>query len=98
MPKLNVSIQLEHHTNHVHYVNIAMPPGAAEIICENVEWLTPVAMVTKVQVAYPDVTAAQIHTAWMEMSQIFWRCDNLQLPSAEKLLHEYGDDVDVFKP
>jgi hypothetical protein len=97
-PELTVSVRLEHHKNHVHYVDVAMPPGAAEMIRENVEWLTPVTMVAKVQAAYPDVTAAQIHAAWMEMSQIFWRRDNLQLPSAEKLLSEYDDDVDVFKP
>ena len=59
-----------------------MPPGAVDMIRENVEWLTPVAMVAKVQVAYPSITSAQIHAAWMQMSQIFWRHDDLQLPSA----------------
>ena len=51
-----VTIKLHHHTKHVHYVDVAMPPGAVEIIRENVEWLTPVAMVAKVQAAYPGVT------------------------------------------
>jgi hypothetical protein len=64
----------------------------------HLEWLTPSAMVTKVQSIYPQVTALQIHTAWREMSQVYWRRDNLQLPSALKLLREYDDDVDIFEP
>ncbi|KIK05393.1 hypothetical protein K443DRAFT_3879 [Laccaria amethystina LaAM-08-1] len=32
------------------------------------------------------------------MSQQYWRRDDLQLPSAEKLLADFGDDVDVFNP
>ncbi|KAJ7712298.1 hypothetical protein B0H16DRAFT_1437028 [Mycena metata] len=75
-----------------------MPQGALDMVREHVEWLTPVAMVGKVQAEYPTVTAAQIHRAWMEMSEAFWRRDNLQLPSAAKLLDEHGDDVDVFTP
>ncbi|KAF8157930.1 hypothetical protein B0H34DRAFT_844796 [Crassisporium funariophilum] len=93
-----VAISLEHHTKHVNYVNVSMPPGALDLVCKNVEWLTPVAMVAKVQAAYPDVTAAQIHTAWMQMSQQYWRQDDIQLPSAAKLLGEFGDDVDIFNP
>lgn len=93
-----VTIQLDHHAKHVHYVDVTMPPGAVDIIRENVEWLTPVTMVGKVQAVYPSVTSAQIHTAWIQMSQLFWRRDNLQLPSARKLLDEYGDEVDVFSP
>jgi len=93
-----VAVHLDHHAKHVHYVDVSMPPGALDIVRENVEWLTPVAMVAKVQAAFPDVTAGQIHTAWMQMSQQYWRRDDLQLPSAEKLLADFGDDVDVFNP
>ncbi|KAJ6552665.1 hypothetical protein DFH09DRAFT_925044 [Mycena vulgaris] len=75
-----------------------MPQGALDIVRENVEWLTPVAMVSKVQASFPQVTAAQIHRAWMEMSEIFWRRDDAQLPSAAKLLEEHGNDVDIFTP
>lgn len=75
-----------------------MPQGAIDMIRENVEWLTPVAMVSKVQAAFPTVTAAQIHRAWMEMSEMYWRRDDLQLPSAAKLLEEHREDVDIFEP
>ena len=68
-----VAVHLDHHAKHVHYVDVSMPPGALDIVRENVEWLTPVAMVAKVQAAFPDVTAGQIHTAWMQMSQQYWR-------------------------
>lgn len=53
-------------------------------------------MVAKVQAAYPSITSAQIHAAWMQMSQIFWCCDDLQLSSAQNLLDKYGDEVDIF--
>ncbi|KAJ6614377.1 hypothetical protein B0H10DRAFT_1803689 [Mycena sp. CBHHK59/15] len=75
-----------------------MPPAALDMIHDNVEWLTPVAMVSKVQAVFPDVTAAQIYRAWTEMSEIYWRREDAQLPSATKLLEEHGDDVDLFKP
>lgn len=40
----------------------------------------------------------QIHTHWLNFSQPHWRRDDLQLLSASKLLREYQDVVDVFKP
>ena len=97
-PIATVTILLHHHVKHVQYIDVALPDGAAELIRSNVEWLTPVAMVAQVQAAYPNVTAAQIHSAWMDMSQLFWRRDDMQLPSTNKLLKEHGDDVDIFTP
>ena len=43
-----VAVHLDHHAKHVHYVDVSMPPGALDIVRENVEWLTPVTMVAKV--------------------------------------------------
>ncbi|KAJ6599395.1 hypothetical protein B0H10DRAFT_2323117 [Mycena sp. CBHHK59/15] len=95
--QLIVDVKLKH-AGHISYVDVSMPPGVLDIVRENVQWLTPVAMVSKVQASFPNVTAAQIHRAWTEMSEIYWRRDDAQLPSAEKLLDEYGEDVDIFKP
>ncbi|KAG6847469.1 hypothetical protein H0H93_007956 [Arthromyces matolae] len=91
-----VSVILEHHKKHVHYVDVSMPPPALEMIREHMEWLTPVAMVEKVRESYPSVTSKQIYTAWRELSQVFWRRDDLQLPSAKKLLAEFPEEVEVF--
>jgi hypothetical protein len=55
-----VIISLRHHSKHVDYVDVAMPPEAMQMIQEQVEWLTPSAMATKVRSAYPDLTVAQI--------------------------------------
>ncbi|KAF7378400.1 SWIM-type domain-containing protein [Mycena sanguinolenta] len=96
--EMNVTVQLKHAQKHTSYTNVSMPQDALDMIRENVEWLTPVAMVSKVQAKFPTVTAAQIHRAWMEMSEIHWRRDDLQLPSAAKMLEEHGEDVDIFKP
>ncbi|KAJ7218618.1 hypothetical protein GGX14DRAFT_533331 [Mycena pura] len=96
--ELNVTVQLKHAQKHTSYTDVSMPQEAVDMIRENVEWLTPVAMVSKVQAVFPTVTAAQIHRAWMELSEIHWWCDDLQLPSAAKLLEEHGEDVDIFKP
>jgi hypothetical protein len=29
---------------------------------------------------------------------LFWWCDDLQLPSTEKLLKEHWEDIDIFTP
>lgn len=60
--------------------------------------MTQVAMVVKVQAAFPSVTAVQIHLHWLKLSKPHWRCDNHQLPMAATLLAEYGDIVNVFEP
>lgn len=64
-------MQLKHAEKHICYTDVSMPQAALDLIRENVQWLTPVAMVSKVQAAFPTVTAQKIHRAWMEMSEIF---------------------------
>lgn len=75
-----------------------MPAEVLQIIQEEAEWTTPFAMATKIQSIHPHITTNQIHTAWREQSKIHWLRDEEQLPSAQKLLAEYGDDVDIFEP
>jgi hypothetical protein len=65
-----VTVKLKHHIKHVNDVDVTIPPEALQLIEEHMEWLTPVAMVTKVQSIFPQVTSAQIHTAWREMSEV----------------------------
>ena len=91
---------LEHHHQHVHYVDDSMPADALQMIWDNLEWLTPTAMVMKVQAAFPNVTQLQIHTTWSEMSEVFWCQEKEQLPSAKKkkLLGDYGEEANVFSP
>jgi len=94
----NMFVKLCHHVKHVTYVDVGMPPEALQMIQEQAEWSTPAAMASKIQSLYPQVTTKQIHAAWRELSQSFWRCDDNQWTSAQKLLAEYGDDVDIFEP
>jgi len=94
----HITVNLQHHIKHVLYVDVRMPPEALQMIQEQAEWLTPAAMATKIQSIYPQVTTMQIHAAWRELSQQYWHRDKMQLPSAKKLLAEYGDDVDIFEP
>ncbi|KAJ7432605.1 hypothetical protein B0H11DRAFT_1940297 [Mycena galericulata] len=96
--ELTVTVRLTHTAKHVNYVAVSIPPEALDMICNNVEWLMPVVMVVKVQAAFPNVLAAQIHRAWMELSEPFWCFDDDQLLSTKKLLEEQSDDVDIFKP
>ncbi|KAF9033847.1 hypothetical protein BJ165DRAFT_1356948, partial [Panaeolus papilionaceus] len=95
--KTRVTVRLEHHVKHVDYVDVSMPLGAIEMIQEHAEWLTPVAMVAKVQASFPGAMAQQIHTHWLKLSEPHWRRDNQQLLSAKMLLQEYQSDVDVFE-
>ncbi|KAJ3753952.1 hypothetical protein EV360DRAFT_74091 [Lentinula raphanica] len=92
-----VSVHLEHHHRHVPYYNVSMSPEAAQIIRENLVWSTPSSLVPKVQQLYPEVTAAQIHSAWTVMSEELWKKEKMQLPSASALLEDYRDEVDVFE-
>jgi hypothetical protein len=96
--ELDVVFQLKHVAKHISYEDVSMPLEALDMIHDNIEWLTPVAKVIKVQTAFPNITAAQIHRAWMEMSKPFWCFDNGQLLSMKKLLEEHTDDVDIFEP
>jgi hypothetical protein len=91
-------IHLKHSKQHVHYYDVAMPPGAAALIRQHVEWATPADMVTKVQKEFPNVTRAQVHDAWSRMSEVFWRKEEKQMPSAIKLLAEFPNEVDEFTP
>jgi hypothetical protein len=75
-----------------------MPPEALQMIQEQAEWSTPAEMGAKIQSLYPQVTMKQIHAAWRELSREYWHRDKEQLPSAQKLLAEFGDDVDIFEP
>ena len=56
-----ITIYLQHHEAHTPYYDIAMPPEAAAIIRENLEWTTPNTMVSKVQSLFPAVMSRQIH-------------------------------------
>ena|SRR5882762_6297099 len=92
-----ISVNLQHHDDHIPYFDVEMPSGASDIIRENLEWSTPAALVTKIQDSYPHVTGKQVHAAWTEMSETLWKRAQHQLPLAEILLKEYSDDVDVFE-
>lgn len=94
--ELTVTVRLKHAGKHVSYLDVSMPDAALDMIRKNVEWLTPVAMVTKIQASFPTVTAAQIRRAWVELSEPFWRYDDDQLISTKKMLEEHTDDIDIF--
>jgi hypothetical protein len=91
-----VTIHIEHHEKHKPYFDVEMPPEAVDIVRDNLEWSTPVSITPRVQALYPNITGKQVHKAWTEMSEMLWKRDQLQLPSAEILLREFGDDVDIF--
>lgn len=64
-------IHFEHHEPHVHYYDVGMPEGAAAIIWQHAEWLTPVQLTGKVQQAYPHVTSQQVSTAGQRSARCF---------------------------
>ena len=93
---LTVTIWLKHDIKHTPYYDVSLPPEAAAIIREELEWTTPSEVAKKVQAEYPAVTVNQVHKSWTAMSEILWKRDMEQLPSATALLNEYGDEVDVL--
>ena len=91
-----ITIWLEHHKRHPAYYNIALPPEAAEMIRENLDWTTPSDMARKIQLAYPSVSTKQVHKAWTTMSETLWKRNSDQITSAKALLAEYEDDADLL--
>lgn len=91
-----ITIWLEHQKKHVPYYDVALPLEAVETIREDLEWTTPSEMARKIQVAYPVVSAKQVHKAWTTMSEMLWKRDPEQMLSARTLLKEYETDVDVL--
>ncbi|KAF8879754.1 hypothetical protein CPB84DRAFT_286538 [Gymnopilus junonius] len=79
------------------YYDVALPPEAAIMIREDLEWTSPGGMAKKVMAAYPTVTSAQVHKAWTTMSKTLWKRDPEQLPSIKVLLKEYRDEVDMLE-
>lgn len=93
-----VVIVLHHHFRHVHYLDVSMPPGATQIIQDQSEWATPSVLSTQIRKMYPTVSAAQVYNTWKDLSEVHWRREDLQIPSAMKLLAEFKDEVDIFRP
>jgi hypothetical protein len=75
-----------------------MPPEAMQMVNEQAEWDMPSDLATKVRLAYPQVSTAQVYNAWKAVSETYWQRDHLQIPSTRKLLVEFSDDVDIFEP
>jgi len=59
-----ITIWLEHHMKHTPYYDVSLPPEATALIREDLEWTCPNEVGKKVQMAYPSVTAKQIHMAF----------------------------------
>ena len=93
-----IVILLHHHLKHVRYVDVSMPLEAMLMIQDQGEWAVPSVLAAQVQKIHPQVSAAQVYNTWREVSEVHWRRDDLQIPSATKLLKEFGDEVDIFDP
>lgn len=94
-----VSISLKHDSlKHTHkpYYDVALPPEAAQIIRDNVEFSTPNELARRILPEFPHVSDKQIHAAWTAMSEVLWKREPAQLPSAKALMEEFKDDVDIF--
>lgn len=55
------TVWLEHHAKHVPYYDVALPPEAAALIRENLEWFSPHEVAKLVLQTHPTVTANQVH-------------------------------------
>lgn len=91
-----ITIWLEHHANHTPYYDVSLPPGAAALIRENLEWFSPHEVAKMVLQTYPSISANQVHFAWTTMSETLWKRGREQLPSVKALLGELNSDVVVL--
>ena len=91
-----ITIWLEHHKKHVHYYDIFMPPEAAALIRECLEWTCPNEITKRVQMTHPSITMNQIHTAWTTISETLWKWGIEQLLSVRVLLGEFKEEIAVL--
>ena len=88
-----ITIWLEHHMKHTPYYDVSLPPEAAALIRENIEYHSPSEIAKRILLTHPSVTANQVNAAWSTMSETLWKRDNDQVASIKTLLDEYQDDV-----
>ena len=91
-----ITVWLEHHAKHTPYYDVSLPPGAAALIRENLEWFSPHEVAKLVLQTYPSISANQVRFAWTKMSETLWKRDKEQLPSVKALLSELKSDVAVL--
>lgn len=91
-----VTVWLEHNAKHTPYYDVSLPPEAAALIRENLEWFSPHEVAKLVLQTYPSISANQVHFAWTTMSETLWKRDREQLPSVKALLGELKSDVAVL--
>jgi hypothetical protein len=79
-------VKLRHHkwAEHLPYVSVDMPAAALALLHEHPEVAMPGNLIASV------VMAAQVHHAWVEMSEIMWKWHPEAIPSAIALLKEYA--------
>ena len=92
-----VTIWLEHHMKHTPYYDVSLPPEAAAVIRESIEFYNPNEIAKRVLLTHPSVTANQVHAAWSTMSETLLKRDNDQVTSIKTLLGEYQDDAAILE-
>jgi hypothetical protein len=90
-----ITVRLEHGTHHVPYYDVALLDEVATMIKENLH-LIPSILAQTIQKKYPQVTAQQVYRTWAVFSETQWKRNDNQYTSAETLLHEMENDVDIF--
>ena len=88
-----ITIWLEHHMKHTPYYDVSLPPEAAALIRESLEYHCPNEVVKRVLLTHPSITMKQVHTAWTTMSKTLWKQSNEQVASVKALLGELQDDA-----
>ena len=91
-----ITIWLEHHMRHTPYYDVSLPPEAAALIRDSIEYHCPNEVAKKVLLTHPSITAKQVHTAWTTMSETLWKRSNDQVASVKALLGELQNDAVIL--
>nr|GAT53543.1 predicted protein [Mycena chlorophos] len=75
-----------------------MADEANALVRELASHTSPSDIAKRVREDHLKVSNAQVYNAWRTVVEAFWKRDQNQLVSAEKLLREYEEVVDVFTP
>ncbi|THU89691.1 hypothetical protein K435DRAFT_760822 [Dendrothele bispora CBS 962.96] len=93
--KTLISIHFHHEKHHIPYYDVSMPQRVTDIIHENMGHCTPNNLVPLIQAEFPNITSAQVYSAWIKLSEELWKHAENPLESAKQLLEELRDEVEV---
>lgn len=91
----SVRVMMSHACKHVKYYSVSTPEEALKYIESRLNDV-PSQIYSTVARKWPQVTQAQVYSAWVRLSERMWKRDDSPIISSWKFLNQSPDDVDLW--